>query len=71
MDPLRTIDYIDAFQEAVNTLVLCSGYDNPYNKKTEKVEKKLNKFIHEVDEDIFNIECLINDIRETIRTIKY
>ena len=70
MDPIETIDYINAFQDAVNTLVLCSGYDTPENEKLKTTEKQYQKFIDEVDEDIFNIECLINEIREQINTIK-
>ena len=42
MDPIKTIDYINAFEEAVNTLVLCSGYDTPATtKKFDIVEKKI------------------------------
>ena len=71
MDPIKTIDYINAFEEAVNTLVLCSGYDTPATtKKFDIVEKKYEKLLLDVDEDIFNIECLINEIREQINIIK-
>ena len=71
MDPIKTIDYINAFQEAVNTLVLCSGYDTLAPTENLKItEKHIQKFMDEVDEDIFNIECLINEIREQINLIK-
>ena len=33
-------------------------------------KKKYEKLLLDVDEDIFNIECLINEIREQINIIK-
>ena len=69
MDPIETLDYINAFQEAVDTLILCSGYDTP--KTPEKLtQKQYKECITEIDEDIFNIECLINELREQIEIIK-
>jgi hypothetical protein len=73
MNTIQTIDYINAFKDAVNTLVLCSGYnETPQIPKTnlEIIDEKFTAYIKEVDEDIFNIECLINEIREQIKEIK-
>ena len=45
MDPIQTIDYINAFQDAVNTLVLCSGYSPSQGNRTRKRMKLKRSWI--------------------------